>query len=197
MIGKSNWDGTLIRFTGMDRLLGTLNGPWHTWALQIFAAIVVSHWLEHVLQAVQIYVLGWPRERSLGALGLVYPWLVSSEWLHYGYAVVMLIGLNILLPGTVGLARVWWTVALGIQVWHHLEHGLLLAQALTAHPLFGSPVPTSIVQLVVPRVELHLIYNVAVTVPMLVAMYFHRFPSATEARAMLCNCAKLRPRLAR
>jgi hypothetical protein len=46
--------------------------------------------------------------------------------------------------------------ALWIQVWHHFEHLLLLMQAVTGANLMGKPVPTSIAQLVLPRVELHL-----------------------------------------
>jgi len=176
--------------------LRALNGSWHFWALNIFALIVVSHWMEHLLQAIQIFVLGWPRPAALGALGLLYPWLVSSEWLHYAYALVMLIGLLILLPGMTGQARTWWTIALGIQVWHHIEHLLLLVQAVTMHPLFGAAAPTSVAQIFFPRVELHLFYNVIVTVPMIIAMYHHRYPSRREARLTSCSCVRLRPSFA-
>jgi hypothetical protein len=37
-------------------------------------------------------------------------------------------------------------------------------------------VPTSLLQVWVPRVELHLFYNTIVFVPMVIAMYFHMFP---------------------
>ena len=53
-----------------------------------------------------------------------------------------------------------------IQFFHHIEHGLLQIQALIGHNLFDRPVPTSIVQLWVPRVELHLFYNTIVFIPM-------------------------------
>jgi hypothetical protein len=191
MLGSRDQQGKWFEHAGWRALLDALNGPWHTWTLQIFAFIVVSHWLEHLLQAVQIYMLGWPRQRALGALGMLYPWLVSSEWMHYAYALIMLAGLIVLLPGMFGLASVWWRVALAIQTWHHLEHALLLGQVLTMHPLFGAAVPTSLAQLLFPRVELHLFYNVVVTVPMLIAMYFHRYPSTSEVSAATCRCARL------
>ena len=82
-----------------------------------------------------------------------FPWLVKQEWLHYGYALVMLIGLIILRPGFVGRARTWWTIALAIQVWHHFEHLLLLIQAQTHTYLLGRKEPTSLLQLFFPRVE--------------------------------------------
>jgi hypothetical protein len=55
-------------------------------------------------------------------------------------------------------------------------------------------VPTSIIQLFVPRVELHLFYNTVVFIPMVVAMLLHRRPLARSYAAPMCTCA--RPRLA-
>jgi hypothetical protein len=177
----------------IQSLIDALNGPWHRTALQVFLVIVLAHWAEHVLQAVQIFVLGWPRAEARGALGLVFPWLVSSEALHYGYAIVMLVGLILLRPGFQGRARKWWDLALGIQVWHHFEHFLLLGQVVVGVNLFGSPVPTSIAQLFLPRVELHLLYNAIVFVPMVIAMYYHANPPAGDRRghqAPTCSCAR-------
>jgi hypothetical protein len=170
-------------------LRSRLNGPWHERALQAFMVVVLAHWAEHLTQAFQIWVLGWPVPSARGVLGLWYPWLIKSEVLHYGYAVVMLIGIWLLWPGFVGTSRTWWTAALGIQFWHHIEHALLQFQALSGHYLFGSPVPTSIAQLWIPRVELHLIYNTLVFIPMVVAMYYHLFPPESEAPQMQCTCA--------
>lgn len=167
-----------------------LNSERHRLALGIFMAVVLAHWAEHVVQAVQIWVLGIPRHAAGGVLGSVMPWLVHSEALHYGYALVMLVGLIALRPGFVGRARTWWTVALVIQVWHHFEHLLLLGQVVTGTNLAGRPVPTSVLQLAVPRVELHLFYNAVVFVPMVVAMILHRRPSAGERAVARCQCAQ-------
>jgi hypothetical protein len=166
----------------------TVNGPRHELALRVFLAIVLAHWAEHLLQALQIYALGWPVPQSRGLLGLFFPWLVSSELLHYGYALVMLAGLWLLRSGfTGGRDRQWWTIALAIQFFHHFEHFLLQMQAAFGTNLFGRPVPTSIAQLWVPRVELHLFYNTIVFIPMMVAMYFHLFPP--ESKVQQCTCA--------
>jgi hypothetical protein len=193
MPGAYDRPRTRFRMSSMHALLGALNGRWHAWAMPAFAFIVIAHWLEHLLQAAQIFLLGWPRPTALGALGMLWPWLVSSEWMHYLYALVMLLGLIALRPGTFGLARTWWSIALAIQVWHHFEHALLLGQALAMYPLFGATVPTSVAQIVLPRVELHLLYNVVVTVPMVVAMYAHMYPTRREARLATCRCARLSP----
>ncbi|GAA4191880.1 hypothetical protein [Microbispora amethystogenes] len=170
-------------------LLPALNTRHHRAALGVFAFVVVAHWAEHIAQAVQVYVLGWPLPEARGVLGLPFPWLVTSEWMHYGYALLMLAGLLMLRRGFTGRARTWWNVALGIQVWHHFEHLLLLVQATTGDNLLGRPVPTSIIQLLVPRMELHLFYNTLVTIPMVVAMILHRRPTTAEQAAMRCSCA--------
>ena len=67
--------------------------------------IVLAHWAEHLLQAFQIYGLGWPVPQARGALGYFFPYLVTSEMLHYGYALVMLAGLWMLRPGFTGDER--------------------------------------------------------------------------------------------
>jgi hypothetical protein len=174
----------------MRGLSDRLNGERHELALRLFMVVVLTHWAEHLLQAFQIYALGWPVPQARGLLGYFYPWLIKSEALHYGYAVVMLIGLWVLRPGFTpgGRDRQWWTVALSIQFFHHIEHLLLLIQAQSGHNLAGRPVPTSLVQFFVPRVELHLFYNTIVFIPMVVAMYYHLFPSASEASAQTCTC---------
>jgi hypothetical protein len=171
-----------------DSLLSVLNGRRHQAALNVFLVIVLAHWVEHLAQAFQIWGLGWTRPQARGALGVPFPWLVSQEWLHYGYAIVMLIGFWVLRHGFRGRSRTWWNIALGIQFWHHIEHLLLLIQSLTGNYLFGRPVPTSIAQYFFPRVELHLFYNAIVFVPMVYAMYLHRRPTRAERATMSCSC---------
>ena len=126
-------------------------------ALSVFMVVVLAHWAEHVVQTIQVFVLGWSRPDARGVLGMVWPWLVQSEALHYGYAVVMLVGIVLLRPAFSGSARTWWNVALALQIWHHLEHLLLLSQAVAGRPFFGAAQYTSLVQLVFPRIELHLV----------------------------------------
>src|SRR5262249_57578994 len=148
--------------------------------LRIFSAVVVAHWAEHLMQVYQIYVLGWTPDVAGGMLGYVFRWLVHSEALHFGYAVIMMAGflwLRADMCSTPGASR-WWRTATMIQTWHLVEHSLLQVQALT-HPFFGRDVPTSVVQLWFPRVELHLFYNTIVTVPMVIALWL-KFGSARE-----------------
>ncbi len=167
-----------------------LNTDRHELAMRLFMVIVLAHWVEHLLQGLQIYLLGWPVPQARGALGVLFPALIKSEALHYGYAVVMLIGLWTLRSGFTGKTdRFWWMLAFWIQFFHHVEHALLQTQAIAGHNLMGRPVPTSIVQLWVPRVELHLFYNTIVFIPMMIAMYYHLFPPAQETTRPQCSCA--------
>ena len=180
---------TTIHNSPMRNFLQLVNTNKHELALRIYMAIVLAHWGEHLVQAFQIFVLKWPRPESRGILGYWYPWLITSESLHYVYALIMLIGLWILRTGFKGRSLRWWNIALIIQFWHHIEHLLLQSQVLLQKNLFNSPVPMSILQFFYPRVELHLFYNTIVFIPMVVGMYFHLFPNKDELAHHLCSCA--------
>lgn len=153
-------------------------GPWPVGALRrrhfeclvVFTLIVIAHWSEHLVQAFQIYALGWPTAEARGILGLPFPWLIKSEVMHYGYALVMVIFLWLLRGGFTGRVRQWWMLAFGLQFWHHFEHLLLFIQAQTGHFLGGGSAPMSLLQFFIPRVELHLFYNTIVTIPMVIAV---------------------------
>jgi hypothetical protein len=198
--------------------LQKINAEWHKYALWVYTAIVLLHWGEHLTQAFQVYVLGWPLNKSYGMLGMVWPELVKTEGLHYFYALFMLVVFWVLRKGFVGRSYYWWMAAFWIQFWHHIEHALLQYQVLAGHNFFGAPAPISIIQmlgfiegtpetgfggllagppkhafsalmLAVRRLEVHLVYNSIVTIPMVVAMYYHMFPSPAEEERMQCTCA--------
>jgi hypothetical protein len=146
----------------------------HGMLLKIFVFIMIAHWLEHIVQAYQVYAMGYERHHAMGLLGQFYPWLVHTEWMHFGYAVLTMIGLVIVRDGFSGSARSWWNVAMIIQAWHLFEHTLLFIQAQGGFTLWGAKEPTSVLQLIWPRIELHLFYNSVVTVPIVVAMIVSR-----------------------
>ena len=166
-----------------------LNSRWHRAALLGFMVIVLFHWMEHLIQAYQVWGLHWSRQQSMGLLGMYYPWLMRTETLHYSFALVMVIGLWVLRKGFTGTSYKWWMVSFWIQFWHHFEHFILFYQANTHHYWFGGKVPTSIGQIWFPRIELHLFYNTIVFIPMVVAMYYHVYPPARDAVKMMCTCA--------
>lgn len=173
-------------------LVFDLNGRWHTFALLFFMAGIVAHLSEHITQAIQIYAMGWATPDSRGLLGQWWPWLATSETLHYFYALYTLFGLVLLLPAFRGTARFFWYAAFWVQLWHHMEHLLLIYQRQAGDFFFGRGVPTGLGQLVLDRVVLHDLYNVLVFVPMLIALYFHFRPESGEEA--MCACARWRPR---
>lgn len=156
----------------MKQLIYKLNHQWHKVALILFMVIVVAHWMEHIFQTLQVYFFQWPRGHAHGLLGYYNPWLAQSEWLHYIYALIMLIGLFILRSGFSDKARVWWNVSLILQIWHHTEHFILLMQKLSGYNLFNSAKPISLIEIFFPRIELHLFYNAIVFIPMVLAIMY-------------------------
>lgn len=173
----------------LEGVLARLNTRWHKMALGVLIIGDTGHLTEHAVQAIQIFVLGWQRQDSRGLVGEWIPWLVTSETMHYAYAIFTLVGITILLPGFFGQARFWWFVALVMQAWHHFEHTLLLYQQLT-DPFFGEAVPTSIIQLWLPRVELHLFYNGVVFSAMVIALCYHLRPGVSDT--VRCTCSRWR-----
>jgi hypothetical protein len=178
-------------------IISNLNTRWHRAALLTFGAIVVLHWLEHLVQAFQIWALDMKRPEARGVLGQWFPWIIKTEWLHYGFAVVMLAGLAFLLPGFTGRGKAFWMVAFLIQAWHLVEHQILFVQATTGDNWWDSKVPVSILQHYVfpgSRAELHLLYNALVTIPMVVAMFFHMYPPPKErSQPADCSCSRVDP----
>ncbi len=178
--------GEVTRLGRLDKW----NGAKHYRALVVYLAVVVAHWLEHAAQAVQVYVFDVPRAKAGGLLGLLLPSVVSSEMLHWAYAAYMLGGFMALRRAMVGESRFWWDLAYAIQAWHFLEHTLLLSQAVTGWRLAGRHDPTSLLQLIVPRVETHLIYNILVLIPLLTALGLHWFRADGRTTiAAPCTCA--------
>jgi hypothetical protein len=77
-----------------------------------------------------------------------------------------------------------------VQSWHLLEHSLLIFQRTSYHFFFGASEPTSIAQLLIPRVELHFIYNGVVFCAIVIALLLHTYPPRGEAIRSRCGCAR-------
>jgi hypothetical protein len=63
--------------------------------------------------------------------------------------------------------------SLFVQAWHFFEHGQIQIQYYVGWHLWGGPKPGSILEFLMPRIELHSIYNVAVFVPTLIAVMLY------------------------
>jgi len=170
--------------------LARINSIKHYQALMVYVAIVVAHWIEHLVQAIQVFVLQMPRPEAGGFLGYLFPNVNKNEILHWTYAVVMFVGLLMLHKGFAARSRRWWNVAIGIMTWHFFEHSFLLFQYWSGWHFTGTPAPTSVIQTIFPRVELHLIYNMAVMVPVLMALSVHWLGPKKIGPQGSCNCRK-------
>ena len=135
--------------------------------MKLFGALMIAHWLEHIFQAYQVYVQHVDRACALGLLGMKYPWLIRTESIHFGFAVLTLAGFwwaaqNYFESWT---ATKVWAAGMLFSIWHLFEHLLLFIQAMLHRPH-----PTSILQVFFPRIELHLFYNSVVTILMIAAL---------------------------
>lgn len=141
--------------------------------MRLFLVIVWLHFAEHIAQLFQLYVLGWARINSMGLIGLWQPTLMRSEWLHYLYALIMLIGLYYY---RAYVKNRWWTTTIYLQQFHHFEHFLLLLQATLGMKATG------IGGLWFPRIELHFFYNLVVMIPMVLSLKGFRGDSYQNLR---------------
>lgn len=166
--------GPAVSFRDRARrwLLDELNGRLHARALAVYAALVASHFLEHLAQIAQVFALGWARPEAGGLLGLAFPGLAMAEVLHTAWNSLQLTGLILLLPGFWGRGRAagWWRLALALQTWHWFEHAFLQVQYATGVYFYGAIKQMSVLERFVPRIELHFAYNLLVVVPTVVAI---------------------------
>jgi hypothetical protein len=79
-----------------------------------------------------------------------------------------------------GRARTWWRIAIAVQLWHFFEHFLLQSQWLTDIFLFNAARQTGVGELLLPRLELHFIYNALVFVPTIIGAYFYMRDQMSE-----------------
>lgn len=142
------------------------------YGMKIFGALMIAHWLEHIFQAYQVYVLHMNRMCALGMLGMKYPWLVRTESLHFVFAwltFVMFYFAGIGYFSSQSAIKLW-ILGWAASFFHLVEHSLLFAQAVTHHYMFGATQPTSLLQQFFPRIELHLFYNSIITLLMILSL---------------------------
>lgn len=124
----------------------------------------------------------WHRAALLSFLGIV-----LFHWLEH-----LIQAYQVLRDALTGTSHTWWMVAFWVQFWHHFEYFILFYQAQTQQFWFGGTVPTSVGQIWISRIELHLIYNALVFIPMVAAMYYHMYPPALDTVKAMCTCARHR-----
>jgi hypothetical protein len=126
------------------------------------------HVVEHVIQLVQVYLLGIADDDALGLLGYVFEFQGTEEWLHLVFNALYFTGLCLI---AVGLLRSpaaraaipAWVFAtfvffgVWLEAWHVIEHTVIIANVVANN---GCPCPGVLdARLGVSDTILHFIYN--------------------------------------
>jgi hypothetical protein len=137
-------------------------------ALYLVVALTqTGHVGEHVVQVVQLRLLGLGGEHAHGVFGAL-----DIEWVHFGWNAWILIAVAVLL--TRFRRNPWLWLTLPLAAWHLGEHVVLIAiylasgtagdpGLLASGGLLGGGLPLA-------RPELHLAYNLAETLPLLIGL---------------------------
>jgi hypothetical protein len=128
-------------------------------------AIQGIHVFEHIVQLVQVFVIGIPDDRALGLLGYVFQFQGTEEWLHLVFNVTYLSALLLLVrplrrqvPDTVPRwAFAAFLFGVGLEGWHNVEHAVIISNVVRNG---GCPCPgIGDVALGITDTVLHFFYN--------------------------------------
>ena len=146
----------------------------------LFTGVVIVqgiHVVEHIIQLIQVFALGVPDDNALGLLGYVFQFQGTEEWLHLGFNAAYLAALGLLVrplrklvphPVPAWAFGVFLIGAVGLESWHMVEHGVIIAHVIANH---GCPCPgIGDVALGTTDTVLHFFYN-AITYEALLVPY--------------------------
>jgi hypothetical protein len=136
--------------------------PWLA-LLGFLALSQTAHLLEHVVQVIQIYVLGLSGPNARGVVGQL-----DIEWVHFIWNAWVFVALAVLMPRFRTN-----TLLLGVTIfagWHLIEHCVMIATYLRTG-IAGTPGLLSAGGLIfgglpIARPALHFLYNLVETVPL-------------------------------
>ena len=145
-----------------DRLVAT---PWIA-LLGFLALSQAAHLLEHVAQMVQIHMLHLSGANAQGIVGRL-----NIEWVHFIWNALVLVTLLVLLPRFP--TNPWLIAVTPLAAWHFVEHSVMIATYIQTG-VSGTPGLLSSGGLLfgglpIARPDLHFLYNLVETVPLLFA----------------------------
>jgi hypothetical protein len=132
------------------------------------AVVVIQggHVIEHIVQLVQVTLLGVREQDALGLLGYLVQFNGTEEWLHLGYNTAYLVALYVLIVPlwriTPSILPLWaFAFFIGASVWleswHMVEHGVIISNVIANG---GCPCPgIGDAALGVSDAVLHFFYN--------------------------------------
>lgn len=161
----------------------TLEMAWayrHYDRLALFYILVLSqvgHFFEHVAQMVQIHLLGLSGLNARGIFGTL-----DIEWVHFVFNSWVIIAASILVAWFRRNPWLWATLV--IAGWHEVEHVSIMATYLTTGKA-GSPGLLSRGGLIggglpISRPDLHFLYNLVETIPLVIALGYQIVRSYDE-----------------
>jgi hypothetical protein len=125
-----------------------------------------AHVVEHIVQLMQVSLLGVPEQDALGLLGYVVQFNGTEEWLHLGYNTFYLLALYALIiplwrltPTVLPLAAFvfFLTASVWLETWHMVEHGVIISNVIANG---GCPCPgIGDAALGLSDTTLHFVYN--------------------------------------
>jgi hypothetical protein len=139
--------------------------------LGVLALTQTAHLVEHIAQMVQIHLLHLSGASAQGILGQL-----NIEWVHFTWNALVLVAILVLLPHF--RTNPWLIAVTPLAAWHFVEHAVLIATYLQTGAS-GTPGLLSSGGLVfgglpIPRADLHFLYNLAETLPLLLAWVVER-----------------------
>jgi hypothetical protein len=111
-------------------------------AFVFMSAVVViqgAHVVEHVVQLVQVVVIGVAEDDALGLLGYVVQFNGTEEWLHLAYNGFYLVALYALIlplwritPDVLPMRAFAFFLAASVwlETWHMVEHGVIISRVI-------------------------------------------------------------------
>lgn len=149
-----------------DRLVAT---GWIA-LLGLLALTQTAHLFEHIAQIVQIHVLHLVGASAQGIIGQL-----NIEWVHFTWNTLVLVALLALLSVPHLRTNPWLIAVTPLATWHFVEHSVMIATYIQTG-ISGTPGLLSSGGLLfgglpIARPDLHFLYNLVETVPLLVAWF--------------------------
>jgi hypothetical protein len=153
----------------------------HHWLVLFYVLVVTQtgHFLEHVAQMIQLHTLNLTGLAARGVFGAL-----DIEWVHFLWNAWVLLAAALLLVRFRHNPWLWFSTL--FAAWHGLEHTYILWIYLTTH-VSGTPGWLSLGGAIrgglpVQRPDLHFVYNLVETVPLVVAFIWQLRQPAARAR---------------
>jgi hypothetical protein len=145
-----------------ERIVAT---PWLA-LLGLLGLSQTAHLFEHVAQMVQIHVLHLSGASAQGIVGQL-----NIEWVHFIWNAFVLAALLVVLPHF--RTNPWLIAVAPLAAWHFVEHSVMIATYIQTG-ISGTPGLLSSGGLLfgglpIARPDLHFLYNLLETIPLLLA----------------------------